>query len=136
MERALLDTDTVSAIMRGNPRVVRRAESYLVQAETLTISAVTRYEVLRGLEAKQASRQITDFHRFCDTLDIAPLSDAVLVRAANLYGELRRSGRLIGDADILIAATCLEHDRVIVTNNVGHFERINALRVENWLAES
>jgi predicted nucleic acid-binding protein len=46
---------------------------------------------------------------------------------------LYRQGKIIGDADILIAATALENDLVLVTNNVSHFGRVNELPIDNWL---
>lgn len=44
-------------------------------------------------------------------------------------GKLRRAGKIIGDFDLLIAATCLCHNLTLLTNNVGHFERIEGLRL-------
>jgi tRNA(fMet)-specific endonuclease VapC len=40
---------------------------------------------------------------------------------------------LIGDADILIAATAIENNAGLVTGNERHFRRIPDLHVENWL---
>ncbi len=44
-------------------------------------------------------------------------------------GQLRRQGRMIGDFDLLIAATCLRHDLEICTNNRRHFEVAEGLRI-------
>jgi len=44
-----------------------------------------------------------------------------------------RRGELIGDADILIAATAKVYNLTVVTSNEHHFRRIAALTVENWL---
>jgi tRNA(fMet)-specific endonuclease VapC len=46
--------------------------------------------------------------------------------------ELRRRGEPLEDADILIAATALTHDLILVTDNEQHFQRIAELKVENW----
>jgi tRNA(fMet)-specific endonuclease VapC len=46
---------------------------------------------------------------------------------------LHQRGVLIGDADILMAATGLEHGLVVVTNNEEHYKRISGLPLENWL---
>ena len=67
-------------------------------------------------------------------MEVLPLTDEVIVCAAEIYGRLHRAGQLVGDADILIAATCLENDCEIVTNNTSHFSRIPGLVVRNWLA--
>jgi tRNA(fMet)-specific endonuclease VapC len=48
------------------------------------------------------------------------LNDTIIVRAAEIYGQLYRTGNLIGDADILIAATCLENGHALATNNTAH----------------
>jgi tRNA(fMet)-specific endonuclease VapC len=57
------------------------------------------------------------------------------MRAAGIYADLHRRGLLIGDADILIAATALQHDCVLTTNNTNHFNRIAGLQLQNWLSE-
>lgn len=61
------------------------------------------------------------------------LTDEVVVKAAKIYAELHACGELIGDADILIAASALVHGLGVVTNNEDHFRRIKGLEVENWL---
>jgi predicted nucleic acid-binding protein len=64
--------------------------------------------------------------------EVLPLTDPIIMRAAELYADLKRRGQLISDADLLIAATALEHGRVLVTNNVAHFQRIPNLPVISW----
>ena len=118
--RALLDTDTLSAVMRGAPpQVVAKAREYLAEHRVLTFSIITRYEVLRGLKAKSATTQLQAFDRLCAGSQIVPLTDAAVVKASEIYAELRRRGEPIGDADTLIAASALLHGLSVVTNNIG-----------------
>ena len=133
MNKAVLDTDTLSAIMRQESRALSHAQTYLSSYSQLSVSIVTRFEILRGLNAKNATSQATAFNAMCQTMEVLPLTDAVIVRAADIYGKLHQAGQLIGDADILIAATCLENGREIVTNNTAHFSRISGLVARNWL---
>jgi len=135
MNTSVLDTDTLSAIMRQDADAVSNARQYLASHPRLTISIITRYEILRGLMAKNATTQIAKFDRLCGTMDVLQLTDPIVVRAASVYGQLRQTGKPIGDADILIAATCLENGHDIVTNNTSHFSRIPRLVVQNWLAK-
>ena len=130
---ALLDTDILSAVMRQQPNALARARAYLAVHHRLTFSIITRYEILRGLHAKQATRQLAAFDRLCGVSTILPLTDSIVVRAAIIYADLSQRGALIGDADILIAATGLEHGLTIVTNNEHHYQRITGLQIENWL---
>ncbi|MFN3420954.1 MAG: type II toxin-antitoxin system VapC family toxin [Armatimonadota bacterium] len=129
---SLLDSDTVSLIMRKNPIVIARAQAYLQQHKKLTFSIITRYEILRGLKCLGATRKLDEFEEFCRQNIILPLTDAIIVRAAEIYADLYRRGQLISDADILIAATAIEHNLALVTNNLTHFQRILNLQVTSW----
>jgi tRNA(fMet)-specific endonuclease VapC len=131
---ALLDTDILSAVMRQHPAAVARARAYLAVHHRLTFSIITRYEILRGLQAKKATAQLAAFDRLSSVSTILPLTDAIVIRAATIYADLHQRGVLIGDADILIAATGLEHQLIVVTNNERHYQRIAGIQLENWLA--
>jgi tRNA(fMet)-specific endonuclease VapC len=133
MESALLDTDTLSEIMKGvDPRVQDNARRYLTVFRHFTFSIITRYEILRGLKARRATRQMARFEQRCQHSQVLPLTDDVIVQAAELYALLYQEGQLISDADILIAATALKHNLVMVTENVNHFRRIPGLSIESW----
>ena len=66
--------------------------------------------------------------------EILAIDWAVIDIAADMYANLRRQGEILPDADILIAATALANDCVLVTGNEKHFRRIKGLEVENWLS--
>jgi tRNA(fMet)-specific endonuclease VapC len=133
MPPALLDTDTLSEVMKGrSSNVQRQASAYLQLYGQFTFSIITRYEILRGLQTKNATRQITTFEERCQASQVLPLTDEIVVKAADIYGHLHRRGQLISDADILIAATAFVHGLTLVTENVAHFQRIPNLPTESW----
>ncbi len=129
----IIDTDILSAIMRKHAAATHRARTYLKLHGNFTFSIMTRYEILRGLFAKKAERQFVTFDRLCAASSVLPISDVIIVHAAEIYADLHQRGELIGDADILIAATAVTHGLAIATNNQAHFRRIRNLRIENWL---
>lgn len=129
----LLDTDILSAILRRDPSATARARGYLREHQRLTFSVITRYEILRGLKARNATTQQAAFDRFCAASTLLPLSEAVVVQASEVYADLHKRGELIGDADILIAATALVAGYGLATNNERHFGRIKGLNTDNWL---
>ena len=132
--RFILDTDILSLLMRKNAPVLARAGAYLSEHRQFTISIITRYEILRGLKAKRATAQLAAFDSFCTNNEVLPISDQVIVRAADIYADLHLRGQLIPDADILIGATAIENRLVMATNNFADFGRIAGLQIDNWLA--
>jgi len=129
----LLDTDTLSEVLKGHDlSVARRAREYLSTFHRFHFSIITRYEILRGLLAKAAPRQVERFEARCRESLVLPLSDPIVRRAAEFYAYLSNRGEIISDADLLIAATAQIHDRLLVTENVDHFNRLPELQIESW----
>lgn len=56
---------------------------------------------------------------------------------AEKYGEIRayleKSGKTIGNMDLLIGAHALTNKLTLVTNNEKEFNRIVGLAIENWI---
>ena len=121
----LIDTDVLSALRRRdrNPGIVRWVEDR--RTTDLHISVVTVGEIERGITQQQ-------HHNPTFAQDLAAWLDRVLgwygdqilfvdVATARRWGQL--SAALGNDsADLLIAATALEHGLTVVTRNVRHFE--------------
>lgn len=133
MSPSILDTDTLSEIMKlKNKPLLEKATEYLMIHGKYTISLMTRYEILRGLKAKKAFRQIEEFEKSCLTFEILPITDTIVVKAADIYADLKNTGQLIGDGDIFIASIALVHNLRLITNNVHHFNRISGLMIDSW----
>lgn len=130
----IVDSDILSAILRRQQPAYQNLKDYEIDHEELALSAMTRYEIMRGLTIKNATTQIINFNFFCDRNKVLSIDDAVLNRATLIYADLHRRGKLIGDADIIIAATALVHGLTLATHNLKHFERIPGLRIEQWMS--
>lgn len=131
MNELLLDTDTISFFLRNQPKVMAHAGNYLKFHKGFTFSIITHFEILRGLKVKNAQRQITDFGLICQQSREINLTNEIMNCASEIYADLYKLGQLIGDADILIAATALENGLSVVTNNESHFKRISDLQILN-----
>ncbi len=75
---------------------------------------------------------MTRFEAFCQQSLVAIPTLAVLDRATDLWVAARRGGFPDNDADLIIGATALELQRVLVTGNTRHFTWIPGLRMEDW----
>jgi len=133
MDAALLDTDILSEVLKQrNPNVRRRARQYLRSHGQFALSAVTRFEMIRGYKHRNATVPLARFFTFCGHSLVLAVSDAIFDRAADLWVVARQGGHPCGDADLLIAATAMEHARRLVTGHKSHFAWIPGLSIDNW----
>ena len=117
----LVDTNVVSELMRprSSPSVIDWAE----QQETMSLSVVTLEEILVGLSYKPSVRMTRWFEEFIGArCEIFPVTASIARRSALLRGGLRRGGKQRTQADMLIAATALEHNLALATRNTKDFE--------------
>ncbi|MDR1248337.1 MAG: PIN domain-containing protein, partial [Treponema sp.] len=63
---------------------------------------------------------------------IIPIDLPIMEIFSDLKAKYRKVGITIDDFDLLIAATALTYNQIVVTNNVKHFSRIEELKIENW----
>lgn len=133
MITCLLDTDTLSEIFKQkNPVVSARANAYLKTCGAFTISIVTWYEVVRGLRAVNAVTKLKRFELFTSHSVILPASTRTFDIAADLWAADRARRQSTFDADLLIAATAIEHGMMLVTGNTPHFQWISQLVIDDW----
>jgi tRNA(fMet)-specific endonuclease VapC len=132
--KALLDTNIISAFMKGNPKVIDSLSHYIKRHQQLSLSIITHYELLRGLKAIGNDKRIAALQAFMGQCEIIPLTQPIIEIAAEIYATLKNKGILIEDADILIAATALHKGMSVVTGNLEHFKRVKGLKISNWLA--
>ena len=133
MDAVLLDTDMLNEVLKQkNANVVQHATNYLKHHGQFALSSMTRYELLRGLKEKAATAQLVRFDTFCQNTLVLPITNAILDRAADLWVAARRIGQAGRDADLIIAATALEHSLALVTGNTKDYSWISALRLYDW----
>ncbi len=137
MDKALLDTDIFSEILKGkHPQVRLRAAAYRAALGAYTISTITVLEIVKGLHKIQRENRVQQFLAGLPALDLLTLDVESATLAGRMYADLERIGRPIGRADPLIAAIAMHNGLVLVTGNVEHYQRIQAvgyaLRLDNW----
>jgi tRNA(fMet)-specific endonuclease VapC len=134
MDLALLDTDILSEVLGSHhPTVRQHAAAYLSHHGQLAFSALTRFQALRGLREKNATSKLTKFSTLCTNSLIFPVTDPVLDCAIDLWLTARRGGfPCSDDADLLIGATAIIENLVLVTGNTSDFAWMPGIRLANW----
>jgi predicted nucleic acid-binding protein len=126
--RYLLDADWVINALAGK-RGADTAVGDLSDAG-IAIAATTVGEIYEGaFGAPDPVGHLAFLRTFLAPFQVIQLEDPVIERFARIRYQLRRQGSLIPDFDLLIAATALELDLIVLTFNVRHFERIDGIRL-------
>jgi tRNA(fMet)-specific endonuclease VapC len=96
----------------------------------LAVSIITRGELFDGAcNAVDASDQLREIRAYLSPFTTLRLNDPIVEIFGKTRSELRRRGQLIPDLDLLIAATAVHHDLILLTRNRRHFSRIAQLRL-------
>lgn len=132
----LLDTNIVSYILKKNTSVNSKLQQVIRQGEEVFISCITYYEIKRGLLALNATRQLADFHQLSTDYEVLYLDDIEIIETASrIHADLKKKGRPIQDADVLIAATAITRGLILVSND-SDMGRVEGIDWENWVDES
>jgi tRNA(fMet)-specific endonuclease VapC len=129
VKKYLLDTNIISYYLKGIENLKEKITSNI---DSLSISIISYYEIVSGLQSIDAKKRITEFEKFCKLIDVVNLDIASILVSCQIYSTLKKSDNLIDDIDILIAGIALSNNLVMVTDNTEHFKRISGLKVENW----
>jgi tRNA(fMet)-specific endonuclease VapC len=128
--RYLLDTDWVIHYLHGNPDVIKRVDE--ARGEGVGLSVISLAEFYEGVfysyDPKGSEKDLTEFLR---GVAIFEVDDAVCRVFGRERGQLRQEKKMIGDFDLLIAATALRHSLTLLTNNRRHFQAIEDLSIES-----
>jgi tRNA(fMet)-specific endonuclease VapC len=136
-DRAILDTDTLSELLRGiNQKVAEHARRYRAEHSRLTLTAVSVMEVVSGLHRMNREEQLRRVLAELSHAEVLPFEHDDAVIAGRIVADLRRTGQPIGLADPMIASIAVRHGLTLVTGNTAHYARIQALgyalTLDNW----
>ena len=129
----VLDSNTISYYLRGDPRVVPRMQ--VLPPADIGVPAVVEYELRYGLLRllpDAAEPRLVALTQLLRPMQSLPFDSECAAHAARIRAELEAAGTPIGPHDTLIAATALRHQATLVTRNVREFSRVPGLQWVNW----
>ena len=127
----MLDTDMASYVIRGTSTEL--LERFSVYIKQLCISSITVAELQFGVERKKSPLLTEKVHAFCELVPAKPFGFAAAQRYGKLRAVLEKRGTPLACMDLLIAASALAENAVLVTNNTEHFCKVPSLPLANWL---
>ncbi|MDX2305086.1 MAG: type II toxin-antitoxin system VapC family toxin [Microscillaceae bacterium] len=127
----LLDTNICIYYFKGLYELQEKIEK--IGFEKFSISEITLAELVYGAEKSQnPGKNMKVVEDFADKIPIIPILDSI-----KIYGKekarLKTKGTIISDLDLFIGATAIFHDMFLVTRNVKEFERMENIKIENWV---
>jgi tRNA(fMet)-specific endonuclease VapC len=134
--KLVLDTNAVSALMKGDPGVVERLKR--ASKGEVAVPQPVLAEIAYGIERlpkskrKEALQERFDLVR--TELARSTWTDEVSECFGRVKALLEKKGQRIEDFDAAIAAHALATGAVLVTANLDHMARIPGLTVEDWSA--
>ena len=128
----MLDTNIVIYVIKRRP--IEVLDVFNTHAGQICISSITLAELLHGVEkSSMVSHNLRKVEDFVSRLDVLPYD----INAASHYGDIRanleKKGAPIGINDLHIAGHARSESLILVSNNIREFERVEGLRLENWI---
>ena len=132
MMRYLLDTNICVSFLRGKLNFNQFVEEQW--RECCCVSEVTVLELRFGAENSNNPPK----HHYAVDLFLSGLKVIPITKSVDIYAKekvrLRKTGVPMHDEfDLIIGATAIASDLVLVTDNVRHFKNFEGLKIENWL---
>ena len=127
----LIDTDIIIYSLKNHAQVVENFRRFANAQKS--ISVITYGELAYGARKSQhTEKNLAKVFRIGELFPVLPVSRTIIDTFASLKASLEKTGRGIDDMDLLIAATAISHNLVLVTNNSRHFARVSGLETVNW----
>lgn len=116
--------------MKGMFSLDKKVEA--LEPESLYISEITLAELKFGVaNSTSPEKNRLALEQFLTGVQVLPIFDAIEVYATE-KSRLRKLGLPVDDFDLLIGASAIANDLILVTNNEKHFHRLTSIEIENW----
>ncbi len=131
----MLDTNIIAYINSDRYGVNKAFERH--RNDKLCLSAIALAELEYGVfKSKRVQHNQDMITLILSNMTVLPFDGRAAVEYGILRADLEQKGMVIGPNDMLIAAHARSLDMTLVTNNTREFERIEGLKVENWVEDA
>jgi tRNA(fMet)-specific endonuclease VapC len=130
MSRFMLDTNTVSYLLRAHPSVTHRIKTEPM--ETLCISVITEGELLFGLAKRPEATQLRiTVHELLRRVEVLQWDSSAAAHYGQARADLEKRGKILAPLDLLIGSHAMSVDATLVTSDQA-FKQMVGLRLEDW----
>ena len=128
----LLDTNACIRILNNSsPSLIACLQQH--KPGDIYLCAIVKAELIYGAcHSSRVADNLRVLTRFFEPFVSLPFDDRCVMGYGRIRSDLAREGTAIGPYDLMIAATAMAHELVLVTHNTGEFGRIAGLQIEDW----
>ena len=132
MLKYMLDTNIVIYLIKRRP--IELLDVFNQHAGQMCISSITLAELLHGVEkSSMPDHNLLQVEDFISRLEVLSYGNKAASHYGDIRADLERKGTPIGVNDLHIAGHARSEGLTLVSNNVREFERVDALRLVNWV---
>ncbi len=133
MNKVMLDTNICIYLIKNKPIEVKEKFNAYEVGE-ICISSITVSELYYGVHKSQmVEKNLQALALFLAPLNIVDFNEKASIGYGKIRAVLESKGNVIGSLDMLIAAHAMSLGVTLVTNNTKEFERVDGLKLENWV---
>jgi tRNA(fMet)-specific endonuclease VapC len=128
----ILDTDILVALLKGKRDANEAMKGLQEKGDEAATTIVSAYELLKGASLSSRPKDnLAEVQELLSNMHVLDLTLKACEEASVIYRDLRKTGSLIGEFDVLIAAIARTCDETIMTRD-EHFTFIRGIKVTEW----
>jgi predicted nucleic acid-binding protein len=120
------------ALLKGSPEAVEKLREIANDGSPVVTTIITVYELLKGASlSSKREENLIDVKEAISNIQVLNLTPEACAEASNIFTELKKSGKIIGEFDILIAAIAKTNGECILTRD-RHFNAVKGIDLIQW----
>jgi len=132
MLKYMLDTNICIYVIKRRP--IQLLEIFNKYSGHMCVSSITLGELIHGAEkSSQPEGNRKNVEDFISRLDVLSYDENAAGHYGDIRADLEKKGSVIGVNDLHISGHARSRGLILVTNNVKEFDRVEGLRLENWV---
>ena len=125
----ILDTDTISYYLRGSQSV---RKEFLKNRLSLASTTINYAELIFGLKKRDNKKYLSAVELIFNNITVFEFDKTSAKIFGRLKSSMQKTGNIVADMDLMIASIAIANDKILISNNLKHFNKIKNLKVISW----
>ena len=128
----IFDTNVCIKILNGNNEsILNKIDD--INNYDIIIPSIVRFELFYGaFKSKKSTKTLKILNEFLNSFETIGFNDNIAEIAGKIRADLEKKGTPIGPYDLIIGATTIYKNLILVTHNTKEFSRIDKIKIEDW----